>query len=169
MSRTLASLWKSLILSTILCGCLPKIGDDCDTDQDCSQQLDRLCDTTQPGGYCTIADCDPTVCPEKESVCVSFNISRSTQGECANPSQPSPHRRNFCMALCDESKDCRGGYACTDLSKDNIWSAAVISEDPKGRKVGQKVCMLAESHPDIEEDRADDFCRINVAGASGNE
>jgi len=69
------------------------------------------------------------------------------------------------MALCEESKQCRSGYACTDLSDDTTWSAAVISEDPRGHKV----CMLAESHPDIEEDRPDEFCEVNVGGAAASE
>ncbi len=158
--RTLGAL--SLLLGT-LSGCLPKIGADCITDQDCSPAGDRLCDTTQPGGYCTIADCDSNTCPEKESVCVSFNTSRSTQGACENRSQPSPHRRNFCMALCDSSDDCRSGYACIDMREDNTWTAAVITEDPKGHKV----CVLSQSHPDIDESRADDFCAVGVGGAGG--
>ncbi len=152
----------AFVFSAFLSGCLPKIGDDCITDRDCSAQGDRTCDNTQDGGYCTIVDCDATLCPEKESLCVSFNTSRSNQGACRNPSQPSPHRRNFCMAICKSSDDCRGGYACVDLREANIWSATVVSKDPQGGKV----CMLAQSHPDIPEDRADDFCSV-TEGAGG--
>src|SRR5206468_6843571 len=41
----LVGLW----LAALLTGCTPKIGDDCQTSVDCSQQGDRLCDTAQPG------------------------------------------------------------------------------------------------------------------------
>ncbi|HKO50071.1 MAG TPA: hypothetical protein VJV79_20210, partial [Polyangiaceae bacterium] len=34
-------------------GCTPKIGDDCSVSTNCSTTGDRLCDITQPGGYCT--------------------------------------------------------------------------------------------------------------------
>jgi hypothetical protein len=163
MTLNSRTLMKCLLPWMVLCGCLPKIGEKCITDIDCSQVGDRLCDTTQPNGYCTIADCGPTSCPEKESVCVSFNTARSNHGACANPSQPSPHRRNFCMALCEASRDCRSGYACIDLADENVWSAGVISKDPRGHKV----CMVAESHPEIEPDRPDDFCRVSVGGAGG--
>ena len=65
------------------------------------------------------------------------------------------------MALCDSSSDCRGGYACVDLSEDNTWSAAIVSRKPEGHKV----CIVAESHPEAE-NRADDFCSVQ-SGAGG--
>ena len=58
------------LFATVL-GCSPKIGDECATALDCSALGDRLCDTTQPGGYCTIFNCEPDTCPE-EAACVAF-------------------------------------------------------------------------------------------------
>src|SRR5687768_17386078 len=54
-------------------GCAPEIGDDCTTSIDCSQLGDRLCDTSQPDGYCTIFNCEPDQCPE-EAVCIAFGF-----------------------------------------------------------------------------------------------
>ncbi len=150
-----------ILVGMSFCACVPKIGDDCVTDRDCSQQNDRLCDTTQPGGYCTLANCDPFSCPEKESVCVAFNSTRSSVGLCDNPSQPSPHLRSFCMATCGTSSQCRPGYACVDLSEDNPLGAEIIEEHPESTRV----CLMAESIPDIDSDHPDDFCSLDAAAA----
>lgn len=133
------------------------------TDFDCSQQGERTCDTTQPNGYCTIADCDPRSCPEKESVCVSFNSVRSTVGVCRDPGQPSPHARNFCMAACDSGRDCRPGYLCTEVSSENPWGAAIIERSPASRRV----CLLDIDYLPIEDERADGFCRAGVSAGIG--
>lgn len=151
-----------LAFSAILFGCLPKIGDDCVTDIDCSSQGDRICDTTQPGGYCTLANCDPTSCPSDESICVSFNATRSVVGLCDNPGQASPHRRNFCMATCARSSDCRSAYACNDLGDKNVFGAEVIQKSPRGTKV----CVLAQSIEEIE-DRSSDYCAATGWGGAG--
>src|SRR5690348_74537 len=47
----------ALAAALIAVGCLPKIGDHCTTSLDCSQTGQRLCDTTQPDGYCTVFNC----------------------------------------------------------------------------------------------------------------
>ncbi len=57
-------------------GCTPKIGDDCTVSTNCSTTGDRLCDVTQPGGYCTTFNCEPGSCPE-DSVCVNFGTTLS--------------------------------------------------------------------------------------------
>jgi hypothetical protein len=56
---------------TSLAACGRSIGDSCTTNTDCSPNGDRLCDISQPGGYCTIDGCDTTSCPS-EAVCVRF-------------------------------------------------------------------------------------------------
>ena len=45
--------------ASVLAGCSAEIGDDCSNSTDCSSTGDRLCDTTQPGGYCTLFNCEP--------------------------------------------------------------------------------------------------------------
>jgi len=78
-------------------GCQAKIGDSCSKNVDCSPDGDRICDTTQPGGYCTVPDCQPGSCPDN-AVCVRF--------------WSGAHSRNYCIKDCNGDGDCRGGYYC---------------------------------------------------------
>lgn len=91
----------SAVLALTCNACAPEIGDECESDLDCSAQGSRPCDRTQPGGYCTIQGCEPGTCPE-ESVCVKFrpNIERLAA--------------TYCMYRCEDNGDCRsgGGYRC---------------------------------------------------------
>ena len=70
--RTLARL-ALLALAVVLVGsgCAAEIGDSCSTNIDCSTSGDRICDTAQPDGYCTIEGCSANSCPE-EGVCIRF-------------------------------------------------------------------------------------------------
>lgn len=164
--------WKIVFLPFLaLASCQSKIGDPCVTNLDCSPQGNRTCDTTQvPEGYCTMVDCDPTSCPEKESSCVAFNNTPSTVGACNTPDRVSPYRRTFCMQTCKKNSDCREGHECIDLSKPNPWSAAVIqSIGPKPNKdVVTTVCVEPQDRPPIEESRSDEVCTgwPGAAGAS---
>ena len=87
-----------------LVGCKPSVGDSCNLSTDCSVTGDRLCDTSMPGGYCTIFDCNPDACPDT-SACVEFH-----------PGQPRFARR-FCLATCGSPSDCRPGYVCVEPAK----------------------------------------------------
>lgn len=82
-------------------GCQPEIGDSCDVSLDCSTLGNRLCDRTQPGGYCTVPDCEEGACPD-DSVCVRFW-----------PNEPRLSA-TYCMASCSRNSDCRkgSGYRC---------------------------------------------------------
>ncbi|MDQ3037280.1 MAG: MSCRAMM family adhesin SdrC [Myxococcota bacterium] len=95
------SSWIGLVMlcGVAAIGCAPQIGDSCSNSSNCSINGDRLCDTAQPGGYCTIFDCQPDRCPD-QSVCVRFN--------------PQPSRRAIlaCMRACNGDGDCRGEYRC---------------------------------------------------------
>src|SRR3954471_21040736 len=97
-------------------GCTPKIGDSCTVSTNCSAAGDRLCDVTQPGGYCTVFNCEPGTCPE-DSVCINFGstLSSVSPAQCTPAQGPSPYQRSFCMASCGSDSDCRGGYTCLDL------------------------------------------------------
>jgi hypothetical protein len=115
--RLLACAW---LLASV--GCAPQIGRDCRNSLDCSAQGSRLCDRTQPGGYCTIMGCEQGTCPG-EAVCVKF--------------RPQQERLavTYCMAKCETRGDCRDdeGYYCT-LSKDFGQSAeAETLGDPNQR------------------------------------
>lgn len=160
----LRSLSPFVILGALLLGaCQPKIGDECVTDLDCSQAGDRLCDTTQLDGYCTQADCSPTSCPEKESICVAFNNTVSTQGSCNVRGQTSPYLRTFCMATCKREKDCRNGYSCIDMSKTNDWGASIIEQKPEETSV----CIQVMSFAEQDEEQEDEVCTGAAQEAAG--
>jgi len=128
---TAATIWLRLafVLLGVLgtWGCKPKIGEDCATSTDCSISGDRLCDVTQPGGYCTVFNCEPNSCPT-EAACVAFS-----EGTCSTASVSIRFRRTFCMRACEDDSDCRGGYPCLDLSRDP--SRRVVDTDS-----GKRVC-----------------------------
>ncbi len=157
-----------LLLSLVaLAGCQPEIGDSCDVDSDCSQSGERICDSTQAGGYCTIFGCDPTSCPEDESVCIGFGTTTTTAGDCNGSGNVSPYARNFCMARCDGDGDCRGGYICVDMAKENPWGADVITSDPDTTKV----CVLPFSGSELPSNQESEYCSDtsspSLGGASG--
>jgi hypothetical protein len=104
-----------VLLSLVAFGCTPKIGDSCTVSTNCSASGDRLCDITEPGGYCTIFNCEPDSCPDN-SVCINFGAELSSVDQCQSSQGNSPYQRSFCMAACSTNGDCRGGYTCQDLS-----------------------------------------------------
>jgi hypothetical protein len=108
----------------VAAGCKPQIGDDCQVSTDCSNVGDRLCDTTQPGGYCTIFNCEPGTCPE-EAICVAFKTSIAAA--CTDPQDGIRLQRTFCLRNCSDNSDCRGGYDCIDLGNpQNPWGAKIM-------------------------------------------
>jgi hypothetical protein len=129
--RTVFERWT--LLSALLgglvgaSGCSPKIGDKCSVSTDCSQQGDRLCDPTQPGGYCTIFNCEPNRCPD-EAVCVAFN-----EPSCSSSALSRRFQRTFCMFVCESNDDCRAGYACIDTTNDP--SRQVVDQNPQSRQI----------------------------------
>jgi hypothetical protein len=108
-------------------GCSPKIGDKCTVSTDCSLQGDRLCDPTQPQGYCTIFNCEPNRCPD-EAVCVAFN-----EPSCASAALSRRFQRTFCMLVCESDEDCRAGYRCLDTNGDP--SRQVVDINPQSLRI----------------------------------
>jgi hypothetical protein len=123
--------WALLCAALSLAACKRQIGDACKSSIDCSQEAERLCDISQPGGYCTIEGCDERTCPD-ESVCVRF-FPRLDPGRACNPTPPADSppdcapeelclkdghcvprasERRFCVHSCTDNNDCRGGYEC---------------------------------------------------------
>jgi hypothetical protein len=102
---------------TFAVGCSPKIGDKCTVSTDCSAAGDRLCDITEPGGYCTIFNCEPDSCPD-DAACIDFGtmLSVGPVAGCTVSQGDSPYQRSFCMASCTSDSDCRGGYKCLEAS-----------------------------------------------------
>jgi hypothetical protein len=120
--------------------CSPSIGDSCQSANDCSSNGSRLCDTAEPGGYCTIAGCTETSCPA-EAVCVRFFAAAFLSTPCnpltedappgSNPPPthdcvqgeiclseglcaPQTSERRFCELACNTNNDCRAGYVCRE-------------------------------------------------------
>jgi hypothetical protein len=130
------SLWVFAFVGVIW-GCQPEIGDDCSNASDCSVQEQRTCDTTLPGGYCTVLGCDADTCPDEAS-CVAFQSVLSIAPECASFQARPRLQRSLCMKTCKNDSDCRNGYACVDMSRRNPWGATVVDPGASG-----KVCALA--------------------------
>lgn len=104
-----ASVWLRLLALCVLVSvsaCAPELGDGCERTQQCSVNLDRTCDLSQPGGYCTVPDCEADTCPE-DGRCIRF--------------QPDEPRlaRSWCMAECERSGDCRDKYVCRNADELN--------------------------------------------------
>ncbi|MGK4001235.1 hypothetical protein WMF31_01320 [Sorangium sp. So ce1036] len=125
--------------ASLLAGCGPQIGDACASSLDCVQQEQALfCDSTQPGGYCTVFNCEPDSCVGS-SVCVAFNpVLDQACGELENVRWPR-FGRTFCMATCDDDDDCRGGYSCVELR--GLREAAAIPP-------GERNAAIVDVEPD---------------------
>ena len=109
--------WSSLLggllaaLALMTTGCAPEIGDPCTTSLDCSQLGDRLCDTSQPEGYCTVFNCETDGCPE-DSICMGFGFELDPACTSVEDPRWSRFERTFCMIGCEDDEDCRPGYDC---------------------------------------------------------
>ena len=141
----------ALVLATVVvllggAGCSRKIGDDCTTPTECDPNQTRVCDLSQPGGYCTILGCDETTCPE-EAVCIRFFPAKYLTIPC-DPSQPtsvcSPDElclpsglcaarsaeRRSCVLGCSGNDDCRDGYECR---RAGLGGSVLLSADPNAQ------------------------------------
>lgn len=124
-----------LILAA-LSGCKPEIGDKCLLSTDCSQTGDRLCDTSQPDGYCTVFNCSTNSCPD-EAACVAFRAN--VPGCSTNDRGVARSLRSFCVAACEGNSDCRSDYICDDPRTDPWFG--VVMDDAQNRRV----CLVAAS------------------------
>jgi hypothetical protein len=128
--------WASL-------GCSPQIGSSCNLSTDCSSQGDRVCDTAQPGGYCTILNCSSFSCPD-HAVCVMFESALpgcSASAPYSDYQQPSRTGVALCMQHCGSDGDCRSGYHCVN-PKNQPWNASIISDDQN-----LSVCISPSNDP----------------------
>jgi hypothetical protein len=135
-----------LLFAVVLGACGKEIGDSCTISTDCDPNGNRICDSLSTDGYCTIAGCDYSSCPD-EAACVQFFTGSFSNKACNPAEQPDrcnpqtesccsldelcaisndplggncvPHSSEvrFCMRKCDSDGDCRDGYECRDLQK----------------------------------------------------
>ena len=141
--------------------CGHKIGDDCKTSVDCSQGGERLCDITQPGGYCTVFNCEPNTCPS-EAACIVFDPQLSAAKSCESRNGLSRFARSFCLFKCSSNDDCRDDYVCQDFSDPaNDWNGLAVDTDRKG-----KVCVAKRKVQNVS---VDDLPSPNVcSGPNGS-
>ena len=149
--RTLGFLAATLML--IASGCSPDIGASCTTSINCSQMGDRACDTSMPGGYCTVFNCEPDTCPT-EAACVAFRQYPSALAACKDPSDIRM-LRTFCMVRCSRNSDCRSGYICADVNApNNPWGASLTDVgDRDGR-----ICIVPGAGPQ-NPDQPVEYCQ----------
>ncbi|HEY5452210.1 MAG TPA: hypothetical protein VIQ54_25820 [Polyangia bacterium] len=120
-----------IVGATAGAGCKREIGDECTTATDCNPNGSRSCDSSQPGGYCTIQGCDETSCPE-EAACIRYFPAKYLTESCdpgdathaptgCEPNEiclnaglcaPMSEELRYCAKTCDNNDDCRGGYEC---------------------------------------------------------
>ena len=130
-----------------LAACTPQVGKSCTISTDCSQLGDRLCDTNQPGGYCTIFNCEPDQCPS--STCVAFNPTLDPSCGVAADGRWPRYEQSFCLAPCNSEGDCRNQYDCVDLSvpANQVLRGAEVVDQYAGYLsdggLGFKVCMAS--------------------------
>jgi len=122
----------------LLGGCKAEIGDKCVLSTDCSAQNDRQCDTSQPGGYCTVLGCGPNTCASEAS-CILFNAN--APGCPYDDRTPPRLAHSFCMKTCASNEDCREGYICRD-SRGQPFGALVLDDDQN------KTVCIARSNSD---------------------
>ncbi|HEY8080039.1 MAG TPA: hypothetical protein VIF62_38175, partial [Labilithrix sp.] len=112
----------------LLAACTPSIGDKCVLSTDCSPRGDRLCDTSQPDGYCTIFNCAGDGCPDL-AACVLFNASVPGCGYSDRTGGGGSRLgQSFCIARCHSDGDCRAGYVCVDPRR-QPWGAIILDDD----------------------------------------
>ena len=127
--KTFLSIGGALFAAALATACAPKLGDGCKHTTDCSINGDRTCDNSQPGGYCTIPDCEPNSCPDSGR-CVRFQ-----------PDQPRLSR-SWCMAECGKTKDCnRDAYVCRSAEQLNNEAKATDES-------AAAVAEVIDDHPD---------------------
>lgn len=126
-----------LVSLSAIAGCTPEIGDKCRVSTDCSINGDRVCDTSQPEGYCTQLDCQGGGCGD-EAACVLFNSALPGCGYDDRAGRSGSRvARSFCAAKCESNGDCRDGYVCATPTA-YPWNAILLDSDQ-----GKRSCLPA--------------------------
>ena len=143
--------WHGVLLLALAgWGCQPVIGDKCTLSTDCSTRGDRQCDTSQPGGYCTVPNCRGNTCPDKAS-CVLF---RGTVPGCSYDDRSLARTgHSFCSAVCNSNADCRAGYECAN-PRDPPWRGIILDDTQELR-----TCLARPSATEAPADGESNVCR----------
>lgn len=123
-----------LAAGLLLGGCTPHIGDHCALNTDCSIDGTRVCDNSQPNGYCTSFNCTANSCLDN-AVCV---MTYASVPGCPYNDQQAPSRTHstLCLKACNQDSDCRNseGYVCRDPTLPP-YSGTIIDDSPTSNKV----------------------------------
>jgi len=118
-------------LTALAAACGHAVGDPCNTNLDCSPLGTRYCDTSAPGGYCTVDGCDVGVCPD-EAVCIRF-FSPLLDERCmrnADPLQTGCRRDERCLCdMTDDQGNCSGHAHCAPEASEHRWCQRKCSKD----------------------------------------
>jgi hypothetical protein len=124
-------------LSWALAGCQAKIGAHCLVSTDCANNGTRVCDTSQPDGYCTVFNCTDDSCPDN-AACVTLQpaVPGCSYNDYDTPSRAS---RTLCLAHCNSDSDCRtdNGYICAN-PRNAPWHALILDNNQN-----EQVCIVA--------------------------
>jgi hypothetical protein len=155
--RVVALLGPSVALALGAIGCTPAIGDKCNLSTDCSIQGTRQCDTSQTGGYCTIADCTADSCPDN-AVCVDFGARVPGCGY-DDYQAPSRTSRPMCMKACGSDSDCRqgDGFACRNPTGEP-WEAVILDTSRASTVCIEEPALVDAGPPPAPPDGAISLC-----------
>ncbi len=165
MSRRAVLFALLVLLPLALAGCAAEIGDSCVLSTDCSETGDRICDDTQPNGYCTIVNCEPDSCPS-EAACIGFRDAPSTTNVCESATDLRT-LRTFCMRKCSNDGDCRSGYECQDLGADDNEYGALLTDRESSRS---RVCVapyIGQPAISREDEVSSEYCTAGVYEDNG--
>jgi hypothetical protein len=112
--------------TSALAGCTPSIGDSCALSTDCATDGTRVCDTAEPGGYCTVLNCTGnnlgSTCPDN-AFCVLFNPN--VPGCPFSAREPGRTGQSECRNSCNTDSDCRASYLCASPLEEP-WAGQIL-------------------------------------------
>jgi hypothetical protein len=170
----LARILLCVALAATTAACGNKIGDSCSISSDCATEGGRICDTSSPGGYCTIPGCDLGTCPS-ESECVQFWSIINVDKTCTGPDDCTvdevctvggycaarDSEVRFCMLSCSSQSDCRAGYECRDLDRMSAHGGQPVRKE--GQTDDQLHGFCAAALPCTQDSQCDlgDHCGLS--------
>jgi hypothetical protein len=141
-----------LVAVVAVAGCGHQIGDSCGNNVDCSTLGDRFCDTSPPGGYCTVEGCDTGTCPS-EAQCVRFFVADldkpctyvgiNQQGSCAVDEKCVC---DFATISVTDHENCVDDKAhCAPVSSERRWCVKTCGGDGDCRSSDYE-CRITGTH-----------------------
>jgi hypothetical protein len=125
------------LLVIAVAACSPEIGDKCQISTDCSIRGDRLCDISQPGGYCTQLNCRANSCADDAACILFYSAVPGCTFDDRSGTFGSRVARSFCMKWCESNADCRDGYVCAD-ARTYPWNAVILDDNQ-----AKRTCLAA--------------------------